>query len=68
VRKRIMVCTSLTLTLAAPFIALTGHLRSVRAYAAPTNDSSPSNGFPLPPGAMGELQQINHQIDAPTGS
>jgi cytochrome c peroxidase len=64
VRKRIMLCTSLTLTIAAPFIALTGHIRSVRADAAPTNDSSGSTGFPLPPGAMGELQQINHQIDA----
>jgi cytochrome c peroxidase len=28
------------------------------------NDSSFNTGFPLPPGARGELNQINHQIDA----
>jgi cytochrome c peroxidase len=41
-----------------------GHIRPVRADEDPTNGSSSPTGFPLPPGAMGELQQINHQIDA----
>jgi cytochrome c peroxidase len=45
------------------FIALTRHIRPVRAQDGAIDDSSYYSGYRLPPGAMGELQQINHQID-----
>jgi cytochrome c peroxidase len=63
VRKRIILCTSLTFILATPFLALIGRMRSVRADDS-TNGSSYNTGYPLPPGARGELNQISNQIDA----
>ena len=62
-RKRIILCTSLTFILATPFLALIGRIRSVSADDS-TNGSSYNTGYPLPPGARGELNQINNQIDA----
>jgi cytochrome c peroxidase len=63
VRNRIILCSLLTLMLAAPLIALIGRIQSVRADDDPSDGSGNHTGYPLPPGAMGELQQINHQID-----
>ena len=62
-RRRIFLCSLLTLILAAPLIALIGRIQSVRANDDPSDGSGNYTGYPLPPGAMGELQQINHQID-----
>jgi cytochrome c peroxidase len=62
VRKRILLYTSLTLTLATPTIALLGHIRSVRADDS-TDGPSYNAGYPLPPGAAEELEKINREID-----
>jgi cytochrome c peroxidase len=57
-----MICTLVTLTLATPFLAFIGHIHPVRADDSP-NGSSYYTGYPLPPGARAELDQINAQID-----
>jgi cytochrome c peroxidase len=63
VQKQIVLYSLLTLILAVPSIALIGRIQSVRADDDPPTGSGGYTGYPLPPGAMGELQQINHQID-----
>ena len=62
-QKRFILCTSLTLALVIPFVVLMDHCHSVRAEDDSTNGSGYYTGYPLPPGAMGDLQQINARID-----
>ena len=56
--KRISLCTLLVFAVVGSFITLIGHTHSVRANVDPPNGSSINTGFPLPPGAIGELEQI----------
>jgi len=60
--KRITLCMLLTLTFATPILAFISRIHPVRADDS-TDGSSYYTGYPLPPGARGELNQINAQID-----
>src|SRR5579863_142597 len=60
--KRITLCMLLTLTFATSILAFISRIHPVRADDS-TDGSSYYTGYPLPPGARGELNQINAQID-----
>jgi cytochrome c peroxidase len=57
-KKRMILCALIALAVAAPFIAQFGRIHPVLAQ-----NSKGYTGYPLPPGASAELQQIDLQID-----
>lgn len=62
-RKRSLVSTLAVIMTVASGAVLTSHIRGARAAVNPGFEGAYNTGYPLPPGAAGELQQINSQID-----